>query len=166
MASRLQWLICDRGTYVDHLMAEACRDLENILLSAPAVVEKPPVKYSYSADERGLYVRFRCDFGPDIAEFEMHEIGNTDSVVLFCNVFTGTPRGGKNLRNIGIGQLMHKLRLRLARDAGYSFAQCFVHEANHVQHHILEKFGWAKFAVFPVSIFNYNIGLWGKTLNE
>lgn len=53
-----------------------------------------------------------------------------------------------DIQNRGIGQYLHRLRLHIARECGYTLMQCTTVAGNEVQEHILTKHGWRRIYEF------------------
>lgn len=66
-----------------------------------------------------------------------------------CGVVISTGcRTLHKLQGCGIGQFLHQLRLKIAKDWGYSILMCTDVDSNTKQKHILKKHGWNQIQQF------------------
>lgn len=74
-----------------------------------------------------------------VAEFRMSRLSGCSAVCVLNHL-----RVSEEFRGIGIGSLLHSLRLNAAKSSGFALAQCTTLIDNEPQIKILKKFGWHK----------------------
>lgn len=72
-----------------------------------------------------------------VADFRMSPMDGCAAICTFhhSNV-------NEKLRGMGIGTLLHSVRIHAAKDSGFALAQCTTLTNNEAQNRILKRFGW------------------------
>jgi hypothetical protein len=82
-------------------------------------------------------------FGQQIAGFSLITMPGCCGILISNNCWV-IPK----LRGQGIGQFLHKLRIKIAKEWGYGILMCTDVDINENQSHILNKYGWSQVQQF------------------
>lgn len=72
-----------------------------------------------------------------LAEFNMRDFHDTESIAIVFRCFVAL-----KFRRRGLGQYLHRLRIRFAKDQKINFLMATTRQTNPVQNHIMKKNGW------------------------
>jgi len=78
-----------------------------------------------------------------LAQFDLIAMPGCCGIVISTNCWVL-----HRLQGLGIGQFLHKLRLKIAKEWGYGLLMCTDVDTNKRQKHILEKHGWKQLQQF------------------
>lgn len=92
----------------------------------------------------------------EVTHFSISWMPGNPKIVFFHNVAVDP-----SVRNRGLGDMFHKIRLAIAHRFGATTALCTVRVANSVERRILERNGWS--IIFSVSD---DVILWGRPLGN
>lgn len=108
-------------------------------------------------DSQSRTVSYTHDFG----EFILTSMPGNSGVAISHNVYVKLQYRGK-----GIGTLMHRDRLVIASENGYSYLLATVNDDNVSELAILKKHGWQRLSVFTYQDKKDGeiVGVWGKQL--
>lgn len=138
------------GSAKPHLTT-TCRKLEAL------VPKLGMVHYSLRTLDRELQVQILHGYkGEEIGHFSMSFYPGCRDVMVFHRVAVEP-----TLRNLGVGSLLHSLRLNIARAAGVRLVTCTVLTGNSAEKSIISKFGWR----VQTSI-NPQVEMWYKELES
>jgi len=96
-----------------------------------------------------------------VADFRMSALDGCAAVCVFhhSNV-------NDKMRGMGIGTMLHVVRLNAAKRSGFALAQCTTLNNNEPQIKILENFGWCKNHQFFNPKTENTILMWSRNLSE
>lgn len=115
------------------LLPAACEDIAEILND----------KVTFRVDTYGQYHDFTCvtlfvgDNGRWLGAFSVSPFPGNRTVVISSDVSLRD-----NFRGLGVGSLLHSMRLKAMQEAGADSVMCTVANDNEVEKAILKKNGW------------------------
>lgn len=89
-----------------------------------------------------------------LAHFELIAMPGCCGIVISTNCWTL-----HRIQRFGIGQFLHQLRIKIAKEWGYSILMCTDVDSNTIQKHILEKNSWKQIQQFKNTRTNHVVNI-------
>ena len=135
---------------------------QSIFNSIERVCKLKPGRLKFRSYSDGIYITYTPNqYTVWLAQFRMEDLPYTESIGIVSNV-----KINDKYRNCGLGQYLHSLRIKFAKEEKINFLMATTRQDNEVQNHIMKKYGWKIIKKYTSKQYQEKLYLWMLEINS